>query len=339
MKIEVKNGEYILINTNIYSAEVLAAYNYYPFGMLQPGMYAENNDKRYRFGFNGMLRDDDVMDKRNTPPDEGRGNSYDFGARMYNPRVTRFFSLDPKRNETANESPYIFAGNEPIRAIDLNGEKKFYVITLDVKVDADGNYSTSQYSPGYETKDDGKLPFRTEIKTQYQFGGKFYDDEMKVPGYAFWFHSKVDPNRKIVGDALMIVGGVATFGLATSALIAAKTATQVVVASLGLLTSSVQFASGSIKLALDIKGNYALSEKLPGGYMETFGFSLDLMIGNEKHTLQGGFKLVEGLVLWRPHDIPKNAPDWLKYGINAYSILNTESVDYLQNVLKESKDD
>jgi RHS repeat-associated protein len=111
-----------------YRAEVLAAYNYYPFGMLQPGMYAENNDQRYRFGFNGMLRDDDVTDKLSTgSTDEGRGNSYDFGARMYNPRVTRFFSLDPMKNKMPWQTPYAFASNTPIIAIDKNGESTFYI--------------------------------------------------------------------------------------------------------------------------------------------------------------------------------------------------------------------
>jgi hypothetical protein len=36
--------------------------------------FAENNDRRSRFGFNGMLRDDDVKDKLTTiTQDEGRG--------------------------------------------------------------------------------------------------------------------------------------------------------------------------------------------------------------------------------------------------------------------------
>ncbi|MGM0613621.1 MAG: hypothetical protein ACQESM_08945, partial [Bacteroidota bacterium] len=46
--------------------------HYYPFGMQQPG----RNGNRYRFGFNGMEKDDEV---------KGGGNSYDFGARLYSP--------------------------------------------------------------------------------------------------------------------------------------------------------------------------------------------------------------------------------------------------------------
>jgi len=36
--------------------------------------HAENSNRRTRFGFNGMLRDDDVKDKLTTLDDEGRGN-------------------------------------------------------------------------------------------------------------------------------------------------------------------------------------------------------------------------------------------------------------------------
>jgi RHS repeat-associated protein len=174
MKIEVKNGEYILINTNIYSAEVLAAYNYYPFGMLQPGMYAENNDKRYRFGFNGMLRDDDVTDKRNTTPDEGRGNSYDFGARMYNPRVTRFFSLDPEAIKMPSWSPYTFSVNNPVLFIDPDGK---YPISIHVVVFAPFN----SFGPGNLWKGDGSnRPFTTNSASSRISMNTNYETESQV---------------------------------------------------------------------------------------------------------------------------------------------------------------
>ena len=42
-----------------FRADALSAYTHYPFGMLQPGMYSETGTT-YHFGFNGMMRDDDV---------------------------------------------------------------------------------------------------------------------------------------------------------------------------------------------------------------------------------------------------------------------------------------
>jgi RHS repeat-associated protein len=52
------------------------------------------------------------------------GTSYDFGARIYDPRVGRFLSLDPYSSKFPGESPYLFAGDNPIYYIDKNGEYK-----------------------------------------------------------------------------------------------------------------------------------------------------------------------------------------------------------------------
>ena len=66
----------------------------------------------YRFGFNGKEKDDEV---------EGNGNIYDYGFRIYNPRIAKFLSLDPLMKKFPWYTPYQFAGNMPIRAKDLDG--------------------------------------------------------------------------------------------------------------------------------------------------------------------------------------------------------------------------
>ncbi len=72
-------------------------------------VYAES----YRRGFNGMEKDDEV---------KGGGNSYDFGARMYDARVGRFLSRDPKEAIYTWQSSYCYASNSPILFVDENGE-------------------------------------------------------------------------------------------------------------------------------------------------------------------------------------------------------------------------
>lgn len=67
----------------------------------------------YRFGFNGMEKDDDI---------KGGGNSLDFGARIYDSRLGRFLSIDPQAIKYVGLTPYSFAGNSPIMFIDNNGE-------------------------------------------------------------------------------------------------------------------------------------------------------------------------------------------------------------------------
>jgi RHS repeat-associated protein len=69
----------------------------------------------YGFGFNGKEKDDEV---------KGNNNSYDFGARIYDSRTGRWLSTDPLANKFPNESPYLFAGNNPILYIDPDGKKK-----------------------------------------------------------------------------------------------------------------------------------------------------------------------------------------------------------------------
>jgi RHS repeat-associated protein len=92
--------------------DVLAFTDYYSFGSTMPGRNYINGSS-YRYGMNGKEKDDEIV---------GSGNSYDFGARQYDPRLGRFIALDPKMSEYASMSPYCFAANNPIKLIDVNGE-------------------------------------------------------------------------------------------------------------------------------------------------------------------------------------------------------------------------
>lgn len=66
----------------------------------------------YRYGFNGKENDNEV---------KGEGNQQDYGMRIYDPRLGRFLSIDPLTRKFAFYTPYQFAGNTPIQAIDLDG--------------------------------------------------------------------------------------------------------------------------------------------------------------------------------------------------------------------------
>src|SRR5690606_36912003 len=59
-----------------YTAVVITANDYYPFGMLMPGR-KYSADGSYRYGFNGKENDNDV---------KGEGNQQDYGMRIYDPR-------------------------------------------------------------------------------------------------------------------------------------------------------------------------------------------------------------------------------------------------------------
>jgi RHS repeat-associated protein len=72
-------------------------------------------DKGYRYGFNGMEKDNEI---------NVNGGSYDFGARIYDSRLGRWLSLDPVRN--TSWSSYASFKNSPVVIIDPNGETDFY---------------------------------------------------------------------------------------------------------------------------------------------------------------------------------------------------------------------
>ena len=77
--------------------------------MMMPGRkYQAKSD--YRYGFNGKENDKDA----------GEGIQ-DYGMRIYDARLGRFLSVDPLFKSYPELTPYQFASNCPIEAIDLDG--------------------------------------------------------------------------------------------------------------------------------------------------------------------------------------------------------------------------
>ena len=94
-----------------YLSKVKSAQDYYAFGMTQPGRSFVSED--YRYGFNGKEKDEDG--------ELGLLTHYDYGFRIYNPGISRFLSTDPIAFSFPWYTPYQFAGNNPIKFIDLDG--------------------------------------------------------------------------------------------------------------------------------------------------------------------------------------------------------------------------
>ena len=74
-----------------------------------PGMSFDND--AYRYGFNGMEKDDEV---------KGSGNSYTTHFRQLDPRIGRWFSIDPVVHPS--QSPYAAIDNSPIYLNDPDGD-------------------------------------------------------------------------------------------------------------------------------------------------------------------------------------------------------------------------
>jgi len=96
----------------------------------------------YRYGFNGKEKDND-MD----------GNNYDYGFRIYNPGLGRFLSVDPLAPKYPFYTPYQFAGNKPIVAMDMDGaEDKYYHVNIDIAAKGQVTKTTPEdITPGANT--------------------------------------------------------------------------------------------------------------------------------------------------------------------------------------------
>jgi RHS repeat-associated protein len=121
----------------VFPSKILAT-SIAPFGMVmkERSWQATSTDK-YRFGFNGKEKDDEVSLE---------GGSYDFGERIYDGRLGRFLSLDRFAFKYPFYSPYLFAGNNPIAAIDIDGDSLyilFHVNSYDDKADNEMFYAAA----------------------------------------------------------------------------------------------------------------------------------------------------------------------------------------------------
>jgi RHS repeat-associated protein len=108
-----------LAEIKYYTAEVVSYSDYYPFGMLMPGRHGSSGDK-YSRGFQGQITDDEI---------KGEGNSVNYKYRMHDPRIGRFFAVDPLSDKYPHNSPYAFSENVVIDHIELEGLEKAKLIT------------------------------------------------------------------------------------------------------------------------------------------------------------------------------------------------------------------
>jgi len=112
---------------------------------------------QYRYGFQGQERDDEI---------KGEGNSLNFEYRMHDPRIGRFFAVDPLTRKYAYNSTYAFSENRPIDGIELEGLE-----FLDTDAKNMECVSTCQNDDGTYTLDFGSFQINASLE---KFNGKQY---------------------------------------------------------------------------------------------------------------------------------------------------------------------
>jgi len=108
---------------------------------------------RYRFGFNGQEKINEWA---------GIGNFEDYKARGFDTRIARFISGDPMANKFPMLTPYQFASNTPIQAIDLDGLEAWFV---------HGTFSDPSTFTA-KTRNEIKDLFNNSVAFSYQWSGK-----------------------------------------------------------------------------------------------------------------------------------------------------------------------
>lgn len=83
--------------------------DYYPYGIL---LENRNGSINYRFGFQGQEKDDEI---------KGQNHSINYKYRVHDPRLGRFFAVDPLSQKYPYYSSYQFSGNRLIDAKELEG--------------------------------------------------------------------------------------------------------------------------------------------------------------------------------------------------------------------------
>ena len=143
------------------SGEVIQSNDYYPFGMLM----AQGGSSTNKYLYNGK----EVQEQTGW---------LDYGARMYDNSLGRWFSMDRLAEKYLPISPYVYVANNPVHFIDPNG------MAISTHLDEFGNV--------IDVYDDGDLGIYVHTKEEvreYENGKRFSNDFDQLIGHTLHIHS------------------------------------------------------------------------------------------------------------------------------------------------------
>ncbi len=126
----------------------------------------------YRYGFQGQEKDDEI---------KGNGNSLNYKFRMHDPRIGRFFAIDPLSDNFPWNSQYAFSENRVIDGVDLEGLEFSLSITKDGTVYVNAHFKILNSS---DLSKDFIKQVMNKVKAKYN---KLFDRKMKETKFKGWF--------------------------------------------------------------------------------------------------------------------------------------------------------
>jgi len=131
-----------------------------PFGVELKGRNFEVvGGGNYRYSFQGQETDSEV---------KGEGNSVNYKYRMHDPRLGRFFAVDPLAGKYPHNSPYAFSENRVIDGVELEGLEVFII------------HGTSEQTYGDNFSEGAKEQFKritgnTKLDDSFRWNSPFYN--------------------------------------------------------------------------------------------------------------------------------------------------------------------
>jgi RHS repeat-associated protein len=344
--------------TYLKSQNIKSHSDYYPFGMQMPGR--NGNSGEYRYGFQGQEKDDEI---------KGEGNSVNYKYRMHDPRIGRFFAVDPLARKYPFYSPYAFSGNQVIHMIELEGleptaprykwetshgfenlgdrykHNNGYVTNKLMKVEGywvyQRSYASAESAHGYreylwydeENKQWKDFPTAKPTCTSCEL------DQMgrQLASNAVYYGV---PAAKIFVGVVAIAAAIPSGGTSLSLLGATGV-------GFSIVSGSYSVASGTAELTYKASGKDDVDEvvgKIPGGYLEaTIGMTITYTAGENEYTemINGTLSIIEGrmtLNLKDPTSLQKfsNAINVTKMTIDGKGV-GEDLIKKVQSSLTEKK--
>ncbi|TFF36206.1 DUF6443 domain-containing protein [Mucilaginibacter psychrotolerans] len=206
----------VTFDTKSGSAQQVEKNDYMPFGMR---LLATTSAPPRKYLYNKKELQDEL-------------GVYDYGARFYDPVIGRWGRLDRYSEYYTSITPYNYAGNNPIKNIDINGDKISAVATDKIKVTIDGvavaditvqaevyfEGSTAYYEKGGEAYK-GSDEFIAQISDAIcdlqtgEAGAGLVNDVERSSNKVTIFDAQKNPNRNNRGNFTRSDGSILQWGV------------------------------------------------------------------------------------------------------------------------------